>query len=309
MARPLNHTSTKTLKEFMKTPLLTVLAYCSVTFNILAIPIAHEDRFVPWCIRPMLEWPSTGKISQQQDTSISETEMARGDAEKWLRRVIDASLVPTNLEPLCIKADFAGADVVRYRWVSEGRHIMVAQTWSTFVMQVDRIASRHDLTGSNIHDEVDDLKSIAQAVFVKTGHRYGGVDKDYEEKRIIINDLNKQIAEVSFKVTNVFKLQANSSNGFKLYGSALRGTHKEEMRVSTNAIAQPATNRIEVRTEGQMLQCWIENVEWVADEHRIVFFFPKLDGPETTLKHIGVSASPWFQKPKSRLVKSKNEEE
>jgi hypothetical protein len=212
------------------------------------------------------------------------------DAERWLRMVIDPTLVPERLNPVCTRSEFEDRDTVRYKWVANSRSIMVAQTGTIFALELR--AQTGKSSDVAMLPRLEHLRGIANEVFVKTGER-----RDGQGERVPIPNLNKVIVGFAFKAEHAKEM---SGEKFQLRGrsrwmqEAMAAGEYKSLDNEHLRILDAKENQDWVYSQLSWTY-WFRNVNWFADEERLVIYFLKTEGGPFVLSFNGTIDKGWFQ--------------
>jgi hypothetical protein len=264
------------MKEIVKAILVLFLTGAAVA----AQPLMRSEYYasVPEPVWSLLKWPSTELITAKEKSvaASNQTKYAAQDASRWVRMAIDPMWLPAELHPLCLNGEFGGMDVIRYRWATNSRSFMVAQTGCIFVMEIRPETEK--LSTMAGPPDLAAVRKICGEVFPKSGERPTG-----QLKMVPMPDFNKKILDWSFnadttqEITNRLRLLI----GWPRYHPDEVQAELKKVSGTNEAEVQAIIKRIDSQDNSDWYKSrfawdfWFRNIRWFADQDRIVVFFLK----------------------------------
>ena len=267
----------------MKATITLILSMVSALAQPSSVSNDPASNSIPATVQRLLVWPSPATISEKQISPTTDAaKTAVFNAERWLRQVIDSELIPAQLEPICTEGEFEGRDVIRYRWDAAGKKLMVAQTGSIFVLEIEPVTGK--ISGDALSERLDGVRELCGETFAKTGVWRGG-----QGEKNLITRLNEKLLANFFIAAATHQSETNRAVLFgHPKGPEAMDSTSHERNVSAGGDASWFGPHNETSSY------WFRNIHWFSDRGRVVVYFLKQEGGPVVLNFAGSADASWF---------------
>ncbi len=199
------------------------------------------------------------------DVSVKE---ARDQALDWLQKTIDRSWLPKSCEPIFIRSEFDGRDVVRARWVSNGFVLEASQTASILAIRLTPEPQRE--MGAGRTQRLEKARETASQLFVKQARC-----RNDQGEVIAVDALSDVIMAESFRDERALALEDGTVVGrpFRPGPPGMRAATAE-----VNSIGQGPAETSGETNAVRTWAYWFHDVHWWNDGKSVGFYFFKLEG-------------------------------
>jgi len=223
----------------------------------------------PVLVDQLFKWPSEEIILKQVPNSDPDVSLAKKQYKDWIDKVFDPLwLSNLDIEPLCLRGEFDGYDVIRQYWSKNDYKIEVSQTSKVFALKLSSVKGS---TGRTAREKLEIARDICLHVFSKQGRYISS-----QGARISINNLSEKIVETSFCEESIQKKEKADAI---ICGAPSMAKKKEDADKNENhAQAKSIANSSNVKEGDEALGYWFKSVYWLNDGMSICIIFLKAEG-------------------------------
>lgn len=234
----------------------------------------YLNEIIPSPAYKLFQWPDDSILNGPGHIDIDATEVkaAQAQAFDWIKKVLSEDwLPPVDTQPVCIRSEFDGRDVIRVKYEVKGYEIQVSQTATIFTIKLSHLDKR--ALGGDLNGKINAAKDMCSEVFNRTGKRWTG-----QGKEIVIPELNTKIAAYSFVQDTIVSVPGDMAGWGRpqtMSESGKSSPHSEAESEEANDPKNPDWEDAAISWS-----YWFRNVSWWNDGHSIGFYFLKIEaGP------------------------------